>query len=299
MGVDLALNPSTDLPSHAFSIDLQNVPYGIHDLYVRSRDDWSITHHFVFYKAATLQNINKIEYFIDNDPGLGFGTPVVFPSDLNIQDFNININLVGLSSGQHRVFIRSKDLSGKWSLTNVHLFNATVPLAVDWLMFDAYKTADNLFTLLWQVSKEINVAHYMVQHSLDGQKFFDLAKVLPNSEMKYTFLHTKPSSGLNYYRITELDTDGTHDYSDIRSLYFGDNGFKITVYDHPSHNVNISVTQECTMSIFDTNGHKINSIRLSANEKKPILSLPSGTYIAVCVLSDGSVLGSTKLIFLP
>lgn len=57
----------------------------------------------------------RIEYFIDNDPGLGNATPIAFmPSPyVNLQ---ANLDLSSVNAGLHRLYIRAKDADGKWSV---------------------------------------------------------------------------------------------------------------------------------------------------------------------------------------
>ena len=63
------------------------------------------------------QNVVQGEYFIDTDLGFGNNTLVNFtPSPDNI--FTVNINLSSYSSGFHKLYFRTKDSDGKWSLTS-------------------------------------------------------------------------------------------------------------------------------------------------------------------------------------
>ena len=69
------------------------------------------------------QNITKVEYFFDTDPGYDAGTQVpVVPPSPDISNFNINVSLTGLSDGFHRLYVRAEDENGVWSLTNDHTF---------------------------------------------------------------------------------------------------------------------------------------------------------------------------------
>jgi len=69
----------------------------------------------LFAQNISAQNIVQLEYFIDSDPGFGNGTQVSITSG-SIIDLSFNINLNGVNSGIHTLFIRAKDDEGKWSL---------------------------------------------------------------------------------------------------------------------------------------------------------------------------------------
>jgi Secretion system C-terminal sorting domain len=87
------------------------------------------------------QNIIQGEYFIDKDLGVGNNILINFtPSADN--DFPINIDLTGLVSGFHKLYIRTKDSNGNWSLTsgrNIELLPATgkTSIATGEYFFDA------------------------------------------------------------------------------------------------------------------------------------------------------------------
>ncbi|MBL0255485.1 MAG: hypothetical protein IPQ27_11250 [Chitinophagaceae bacterium] len=68
-------------------------------------------------------DITQIEYFIDSNPGFGSGTQIPFTPGTNISGLNANINITGLQQGVHRFYIRSKDVNGKWSITNFSVFD--------------------------------------------------------------------------------------------------------------------------------------------------------------------------------
>jgi hypothetical protein len=67
------------------------------------------------------QNINKIEYFIDADPGYGSGTNVAVTTATPITA-NFNIPLTSISDGFHFLTIRARDVSSQWSIAGVRPF---------------------------------------------------------------------------------------------------------------------------------------------------------------------------------
>ncbi|MGF2412495.1 MAG: T9SS type A sorting domain-containing protein, partial [Ferruginibacter sp.] len=96
--------------------------------------------------------------------------------------------------------------------------------------------------LNWVVSEEINVANYEVEFSTDARSFwFAGAKAAINSKT-YSFLHTSPVYGINYYRLKTIDKDGKVSYSEIRKVNVKVVG-NISVYPNPAYNnVNVTVT---------------------------------------------------------
>ncbi len=64
--------------------------------------------------AGNGQTINRIEYFFDNDPGYGSGTPVSISAGSSVSA-TFNLNTTGLSTGAHNFLVRAKNVDGKWS----------------------------------------------------------------------------------------------------------------------------------------------------------------------------------------
>ncbi len=67
-------------------------------------------------------NITAAEYFIDADPGIGQGTPIPVTAAVNISNINVAANVNGLSIGVHRLYIRTRNAEGAWSITQLKDF---------------------------------------------------------------------------------------------------------------------------------------------------------------------------------
>lgn len=76
----------------------------------------------VFIGGGWSQNITKVEYFFDTDPGYDAGTSVPLTPSPDFNNLNFNVDLTGLNDGIHRLFVRAKDENGVWSLANIHTF---------------------------------------------------------------------------------------------------------------------------------------------------------------------------------
>ncbi|MCF8379450.1 MAG: PKD domain-containing protein [Bacteroidales bacterium] len=107
-----------------FSVDLTSLPDGFHQFCVRTKDTqglWSQTTRRSFVKRAIdpgNQQLTKIEYFFDTDPGLGNGTAIPITPSTDITVTNYIFDITALPDGLHKLFVRGKDEGGVWSLTN-------------------------------------------------------------------------------------------------------------------------------------------------------------------------------------
>lgn len=69
----------------------------------------------------TGQQIDKVEYFIDTDPGFGNGTHIPVSPNTNI-DVETSISIAGINSGIHTIYFRVCDTSGVWSFIQKRTF---------------------------------------------------------------------------------------------------------------------------------------------------------------------------------
>ncbi len=67
-------------------------------------------------------NINRVEYYIDTDPGIGLATNLPISPGVNLQNLTIPVNPTNLTQGVHRLHVRARNANGHWSLMNSWLF---------------------------------------------------------------------------------------------------------------------------------------------------------------------------------
>ncbi len=87
------------------------------------------------------------------------------------------------------------------------------------------KQEENHVNLQWTTTSETNNAGFEVEFSEDGRNwntlgFVKASTIDGNSEDRnvYSFMHLSPVFGQNYYRLKQIDHDGTFAYSPIRAL---------------------------------------------------------------------------------
>lgn len=110
------------------NIDITSVPSGFHKLFVRVKDNhgrWShickrsfLNEHIVL----NTPNVQRLEYFIDQDPGFGMGYPIPVTPSQNLTSVNHTIGLSALNNGFHKLFVRAQDADGHWSITQIRSF---------------------------------------------------------------------------------------------------------------------------------------------------------------------------------
>jgi PKD repeat protein len=122
-GTAIPLTANDTIPALNFTANVTGLNSGLHTLYVRTKDGngvWNLTKNMVFLKESTVasENITKLEYFVDTDPGFGNATPLALPAAPDISNHPFIANVTAYSTGAHTLYVRSKNPTGDWSQTN-------------------------------------------------------------------------------------------------------------------------------------------------------------------------------------
>lgn len=101
---------------------------GLHQLCVRAVNSsgiWSLTQKHTFYITRLLipsTSLVKAEYFVDDDPGPGSGSPISTGIPTGSISISFSVPTIGLSSGFHLIGVRTLDQDGIWSLSGTKIF---------------------------------------------------------------------------------------------------------------------------------------------------------------------------------
>jgi endo-1,4-beta-D-glucanase Y len=149
--------------------------------------------------------------------------------------------------------------------------------------------------LLWATASEKNNSYFEAERSLDGKNFSAIGKVKGNGNsgtiLNYEFVDAYPVFGISYYRLKQVDYDGTTEHSKIISVTRNDLT-SLNVAPNPfSNETNIHVfspTQEkLQLKIMDLSSKEVYSATHNSNESISVgANLPSGIYIIQVIVDD-------------
>lgn len=135
-GKGIALeNPQTG--TNTYTMSFENLQHGAHVLYLRAQDTnglWSsVIARPIYVSPLSSQEITAVEYFFDNnDPGEGKASAVELPANLAKElSFAFEVNISGLSKGEHQFNLRARDNHGVWSLLESRPFRINDLSGVD------------------------------------------------------------------------------------------------------------------------------------------------------------------------
>lgn len=143
------------------------------------------------------------------------------------------------------------------------------PLPVNFINVSARQTGAGV-TIDWSTAAEINNKYYDVESSVDGGINWNFVSTLKSSGgnntgiKNYNAIDHKPAAGYNYYRIRQVDQDGSFTYSPIAKVKVNIDKTLASVITNPViSNIGIDflskTSQSITISLFDMTGKKIAS----------------------------------------
>lgn len=176
-----------------------------------------------------------------------------------------------------------------WSST----YLPTSPLPVTFIYFNASKQNETTAILNWKTSQEINTSHFEVERSNDAVNFSYKGRVAASgnssSAVNYFFSDYKPASGLNYYRLKQVDIDGKFVYTAARLVRFDQlDEAKVKYYPNPTNgilNIELTSAMQAEMKIINISnaaGIVVKHFTVGANSDGVLLvnmtKLPKGVY---------------------
>lgn len=204
------------------------------------------------------------------------------------QDANENMafpfaNVIELDNSS-RVYVGSTGTGFQYSVI------PTTVIPVELLNFTATplpnisgSTISKTTQINWQTASEKAASHFDVERSINSKTFEKIGEVKANGNTQtlktYSFVDETPHSGVNYYRLRQVDENGTAQLSNIVSVTFSLNQ-KLQVFPNPAHD-KLTIISDATSSysIFNVLGREILRGVISDNRTDvDIAQLSTGLY---------------------
>ena len=173
---------------------------------------------------------------------------------------------------------------------NTLIFGITnIPLPVELINFTAERMGKQA-KLQWSTATEINNDHFDIEHSKDAVDFEKIGEVKGagnTSEIQhYAFVHPAPNTGINYYRLKQVDIDGRFEYTPIRSVVFEeieDGIFKVSYFPNPT-GADLSITtnknvENYSITVYGVDGRVILQKDFTSGMILDLSDFVSGVYM--------------------
>lgn len=155
---------------------------------------------------------------------------------------------------------------------------------------------NNQVLIHWVTASEANNSHFLLQKSTNGIDFSTIANINgsgnSNSFIEYSYIDKTISSELSYYRLIQVDYNGTQQVFDPKSVTCNDKNESLTVFPNPfTDKVYVSGLPNnlCAFEIINAFGQSV--YKLTSESKSSVeldLSpLPTGMYMIKIIDANG------------
>jgi hypothetical protein len=197
----------------------------------------------------------------------------------------------GLTVGQNYVLCYTWTTACSWESVVPYIYAASA-LPIELVSFEA-KANQRDIDVLWTTSSEINVSEFVIERTIDGQNFTEIQRVKAagnsSSIINYKVKDLHPVEGNNYYRLIEIDFDGTVTSGKLVGARFVRNFSGLSIIPNPAQDeIGVSFSaaenQDISLSIIDAKGAVVVSKHIVAytdginNVPMNIHALPQGIY---------------------
>ena len=190
--------------------------------------------------------------------------------------------------------------SGLTSFSDFGIGYGQAVLPITLSAFNATLQNDKTVTITWSTSAEINNAYFALERSVNGIDFETLTEQqgAGNSTvvLHYSHIDPNPVSGNNYYRLKQVDFDGTFTYGPIRQITVSSNGTgvdptqltDVQAFPNPgsglftiSNLVTTGLRDHAEISVFDAKGQLVMKklVNDAAQIQLDLTQQPPGAYL--------------------
>ena len=171
--------------------------------------------------------------------------------------------------------------------------SAPGPLPVVWGGFAGKRVNSSTVGLQWRTMQEQNASHYNVQRSEDGIRFRTIGMVMAQgttaSITDYNFNDKNAAGAMYYYRLQQVDLDGSINYSSI--IKQGNGGKQTLVGGLGSNKIVVQFFSNDTRNFRIVNNSGIIVKQMNSTTQQQVLdvnNLPVGVYALQIINSDGT-----------
>jgi uncharacterized repeat protein (TIGR01451 family) len=211
----------------------------------------------------------------------------------------------------YSVFVNTTDANGGITQALATFTLGAYPLPVVLTDFTAQAVQNRDAQLRWHTASERNNDHFEIERSFDGTSFTKIGRVAgqgtTTSATVYAFTDANvaaKASGPVYYRLRQVDRDGTATYSPLRTVSFTKAAIvSLSVYPNPvATRTNLDLGQlpatgTYQVLLLDATGRQVQTWTLLGGATHPldVAGLASGSYLLVVTgqQPDGSLLKQT------
>ncbi|MGI4870378.1 MAG: hypothetical protein ACRYFX_04275 [Janthinobacterium lividum] len=146
-----------------------------------------------------------------------------------------------LRTGNFKVSVTTTDLYGGVTTQDIPFSIGTNPLPVTLTTFTAQAVQNRDALLKWTTASEVDNDHFDVERSFDGTSFTKIGQVAGQGTKATATDYSLPDAGVAakatgpvYYRLRQVDINGTATYSPVRTVSFTQETATLGLYPSPA-----------------------------------------------------------------
>jgi hypothetical protein len=224
-----------------------------------------------------VSSLNILKYLYEHEITHAFGIGHLAPSTENMYAFCCNpINTLDMTCMNY-------------------MYDAAAPVEIT--RFDVKEKGDRVAEVSWQSATESNNLHYTIERSADGVVFEAVGKVEAKGAGHYTWVDHKALQGINYYRLSQTDLNGTTTQVGIKSIRFAGSAVNMILWPNPAKgNTQMIITTETPidghLAVTALDGRRVFEQGMSIEAGRwqselPLENLPAGQYRVTLTASTG------------
>ena len=273
-------------------------------LYPFTNTEYSAIQTALSSKGTTLSNANELQMFkltsagTFADPHANGATGIILTHGSSATTGNW-VHSTHSNGTDHLATFKVSSFSGGGGGGGAS--NAALP--VDLIHFDVHAANNHSASLHWATASEINNSHFEIERSYDGRAFEMIDQIAGNGNSQHQIEYNYIDEGVHsfeniaFYRLKQVDFDGTSEYSDIRVVRFDavGSGIDFSAYPNPLTNelsvmVSLSNGEAYQIEITDLQGAKVhhkNHTFTNSIHKLNTSEWDSGMYILQVATDQG------------
>lgn len=162
--------------------------------------------------------------------------------------------------------------------------------------------------LSWQTKTEINNHYFELERSTDAKQWTKITRVegkgTTNIEQHYQYTDHHPAQGANYYRLQQVDFDGSRHFSEVISVAFEGKTGTAALYPNPMReevtlNWFFETDEGAWLRIVSENGQLLQQVRIAQPEGRQVIDIQNwavGWYIFNITTDNGTTVLTEKLL---
>ncbi len=208
-------------------------------------------------------------------------------------DYTLKNSSAALNAGNNSLNSTTTDLAGNPRVYNSGTIDLGAyeyqgdPLVLPLTLISFTAKADgNQAKLQWQTANEFNNKGFEIYRSGDEGSFVKIGSVVSlQSSHAYSFTDYSPLNGNNYYKLVQIDQDGSTTELGVKKLNFQLSASYIQLYPNPTTDylsISFGAGTFTQLQVIDLQGKVLQQYQLNAQENNKHLSLgnyPAGIYI--------------------